>query len=138
MKKQDEAMVSPPPKPWDIDCSKDVPLTKQEFVAECDINKIITRCVKMGVQLPTPEAQAVFGDVTGFGDLSESMRRLQAASDEFDTLPAAIRSEFHNSPVELVAFLGDEKNRARAIELGILAKPEVPPAPPVVPPSPAK
>lgn len=38
-------------------------------------------------------------------------------------LPATLRREFDNDPVKLLAFLQDENNRDRAIQLGLVNAP---------------
>lgn len=121
--------VSPPPQPWDIDCSRDKVLTRQEFVRDCDVNVIIARCVKNGIPLPGPAEQAIFADVSEVGDFTDAVRRVKAAEEAFMALPADVRLEFNNDPASLIAFVQDEGNRPRAIELGLVPAPKDPPAP---------
>lgn len=140
------AVVSPLPKPWDIDCSRDIPLAKQEFKDDCDINVIISRCLKSGLPLPSVVSRPLFADVSEVGSYADCVRRVKAAENAFMNLPASIRSEFGNEPSVLIAFLADPRNRPRAIELGLVDPPKavpvpavpavlVPPALPVVPPT---
>lgn len=133
-------VVSPPPNPWDVDCqAANDGLTKQEFVKDCDVNLILARCLRMGAPIPGADVQAVFADVSSVGDFADCVRRVKAAEEAFLTLPAEIRSEFGNDATNLVAFLEDPANRARAIELGLVSKPVEPLAPSSAgsPPSPA-
>lgn len=130
-------VVSPPAKPWDIDCSGDPVLTKQEFAKDCDVNVIIARCVKSGLPLPSAVAEPLFADVTQIGSYADCVRRVTVARDSFMQLPAELRSEFGNDPANLISFIADPANRPKAIELGLIAKPVVDDkavAPPVVPP----
>lgn len=136
-----EKVVSPGPKPWDIDCSGDTPITKQEFRDDCDVNKIIARCVKSGAPLPGSFAP-VFADVTGIGDYRAVVERQRNAELAFMALSADVRSYFDNDPVALIEFLQDPSNRDKAVELGILEKPKPPVVEPPVaasaaPPAPA-
>ena len=52
-----------------IDCSKDEPMTKQEFLEDCDINSIIAKCIrnKDGEAL-IARASQVFADVSEVPD----------------------------------------------------------------------
>lgn len=117
-------VVSPPAAPWDVDCSSDEPLTKQEFVKDCDVNLIIARCLKGMGLTHINEVRPVFADVSQIGDFADCVRRVDAAYDAFMLLPAEVRSEFQNDPVQLVRFLQDPGNRGRAIELGLIEKPK--------------
>ncbi|WNK13521.1 MAG: internal scaffolding protein [Microvirus sp.] len=130
--------VSPAPAPWDIDCSKDVPLVKQEFADDCDINKIIARCVKSNLPLPSASAAPLFADVSEIGSYDDCVRRVAAAKDAFMDLPADLRSRFDNEPSTLISFLADPANVPEAIKLGLLDQPKAvsepaPPAPVAAP-----
>lgn len=133
-----EAVVkSPPAQPWDIDCSADPVLVKQEFVKESDVNVIIASCLRRGVELPGADVRAVFADVSKVGDFAGLQGQLVEAQEAFASLDANLRARFGNSPAALLAFLADESNRPEAEKLGLLEpkKVEAPPAavPPVVP-----
>lgn len=119
--------VSPPPQPWDIDCSKDPVITKQEFASDCDVNKIIARCVKSGLPLPSVTAAPLYADVSEVGSYADCLRRVSAAEDAFMQLPASLRTEFNNDASQLISFLADPANVDRAVELGLLVKPKVDP-----------
>lgn len=117
-------VVSPPARPWDIDCSRDQVLTKQEFKDDCDINVIIGRCVKSGLPLPHIAGEALYADVSEVGSYTDCVRRVKAAEESFMALPANIRSRFDNQPGALIAFLADESNRKEAIALGLVVAKE--------------
>ena len=116
-------IISPKPQPWDIDCSKDPVLTKQEFADDADINKVIARCLKSNLPLPSVIAAPLFADVSEVGSFDECLRRVQAANEAFDELPAHLRTEFDNEPSKLIRFLADPANVPKAIDLGLLDKP---------------
>lgn len=121
------------------DFTGDRGFTVQADRDEADINKIVARFNKTGQVPPTVHGQPFYGDVSEFGDLAESLIQIQEAERLFMTFPAEVRERFDNSYVNLVEFLGDTKNRAEAISLGLIQKEplpeEVPPATPVQPPA---
>lgn len=116
-------VVSPPHRPecGDISFIGDPGLTKQQFLDECDVNKIIVRCIRQGVPLPSQEAQAVFADVSKVVCFSDAMMRLRAADEAFNALPSALRARFGWDASALVAFVSDDRNYDEAVKLGILA-----------------
>lgn len=126
-------IVSPPAKPWDIDCSVEPSMTKQEFKNDCDVNVIISRCLKSGMPLPSSVVAPIYADVTQFGDYRDCLNRVLAAQESFNALPADLRSYFSNDPSQLLAFIADPANKDKAVELGLLEKPVLPPAPPAPP-----
>lgn len=141
LKMKDPVVVSPPPAPWDVDCqaAKDG-RTKQEFAKDCDVNEILKRCLQLGLPPLSADGQAALAwpdgaDATGIGSFTEAMNRVKAAEDAFMQLPANVRSEFDNDPAKLIAFVQDDRNRDRAIELGLVAKPPVEPVAPVPAPT---
>lgn len=133
--------VSPKPQPWDIDCSKDPGLTKQEFADDCDVNKIIARCVRNGMPLPSTIAEPLYADVSEIGSYADCVRRVKAAEESFMELPPEIRTRFDNDPASLISFLADPANVSEARSIGLLAPapkdPEVKaePVPPVAVPA---
>lgn len=60
-------------------------------------------------------------------DYHTALNLVRQADAEFLSLPAPLRAEFDNDPGRLVAFLEDEKNRPRAVELGLVKAPPGPP-----------
>jgi len=113
-----------PAHPSDLDCSSDVPLVKQEFKDECDVNLIIARCLKNGAPLPYYETVTpVFADVSDMGDYRQMVEQTRAAGEAFARLDPALRARFENDPAKLLDFLSDDKNYEEALTLGFL-KPE--------------
>ncbi len=111
--------------------------TKQEFRKVCDINEIVKRAMKDGGSALVNKSQLRFADVSSIGDFHSVVQRVRAAEEAFESLPSALRSRFHNDPVELVSFISDSKNRVEAVKLGLVkaSEPEPEPAvPAVVPP----
>lgn len=98
-------------------------MTEQHFKDECDINTIVARYQETGV-LPQGDRQPLFGDFAEFPqDLQSSQAYFDDAQERFMQLPAALRKEFDNDPVKLLAFISDGNNRQRAIQLGLIDSP---------------
>lgn len=98
-------------------------LTEQHFKDECDINNIVARYEATGV-MPSGTAQPLFGDFAEFPtDLLSSQKFFDDAEERFMQLPAAVRKEFNNSPLELLQALQTEGNRQRFIDLGLIERP---------------
>lgn len=94
-------------------------LTQQHFKDECDINIILHNYVPSN-NVPPP----VFGDFT-CTDLSKAYDIVRSASSQFDALDANVRARFNHSPLELMNFLANDKNREEAYQLGLLVRPPV-------------
>lgn len=97
-------------------------LTRQEFLEESDINTIIDR---FGIGENPVEAQQWVTNI----DISNApatymdvMNQLNAARDQFMSLPAKVRSQFDNDPGRFVDFVSDEKNVDEMIRLGLATK----------------
>lgn len=98
-------------------------MTEQHFKDECDINNIVKSFQATGV-LPQGNREPLFGDFSEFPtDLQSSQQYFDDAAARFMELPATLRREFDNDPVKLLAFLQDENNRDRAIQLGLVNAP---------------
>lgn len=114
----------------DICCCKDVPLVKQEFKDDCDINIIIERCLRNGAPLPTYEHVApIYADITEMGDYRDMVERIRRADDAFMEMPAPVRARFDNDPGKLLDMLADPSRVDEAVELGLAVRREEPPAP---------
>lgn len=92
--------------------------THQSFAEECDINTIVRRFNLTG-ELPSDVRLPQYGDFTGIDSYHSAMIAVAQANEAFDSLPADIRSKFHNSPEEFVAFCLEEKNRDALREMGL-------------------
>jgi len=112
--------------------------TKQSMAAECDINYIVEKYQKTGL---VQHANTYKGEYANADNISfhEAMNIVIDARTMFETVPANIRKKFDNDPGKFLAFVQNEENRAEAIEIGIIPKPETTPeameAPPPSPPA---
>ena len=101
-------------------------LTEQHFKDECDVNLIVERYQATGV-MPSGSHQPLFGDFEKFpSDLLSSRKFFDEAESRFMELPAALRKEFNNSPLELLSALQNPDNRDKFIELGLIDRPVQP------------
>lgn len=114
MAKAKEAAVRPYPR-VQVDCSKGG-RTRQEFKAECDVNRVVARFMKTGV-LPVGGLQGLFADVSEVGDYRQHLEAVQAAEALFMGLPASVREQFQNDPGAFVEFAADPANAEQLGEL---------------------
>lgn len=97
-------------------------MSDRSFKDECDINIIVARCMQTGV-MPQVEG-GLYGDFVGLPDnLLDSYELIADAQDRFMQMPSNIREEFGNDPMQLLSFINNDANRARAIELGLIDQP---------------
>jgi len=95
-------------------------MTKKEFAADCDINRLVNKYLVTG-QNP-PQTTGVFNDVSELGDYKESLEFVMKAQEDFTKLNSNVRNEFNNNPQELIEFLEDNKNFPKAVKLGLISK----------------
>jgi len=88
-----------------------VSMTRQEFADDADINVLMARYDKVGVwPLPPLDALPQYLDVTNVPDLMSAMQLMEDAKRAFMTLPATVRREFDNDPMQFVAFAENPDN----------------------------
>lgn len=122
-----------------VDCSGDKIRVKKSFQADSDINAIVARYQKTGLLENVRENPGVFADVSQVKDFTGMVRQVRFAQEAFEQLPADLKTRFSHDPALLIEFVSNADNRAEAIKLGILPKPDkkaVPKEPPA--PVPAK
>lgn len=118
--------------------------TKQEFAAECDINNIVKRCIKLG-HIPPPNSKALFGEFDKVPTFEQAAQVVAKAHQQFDALPADIRDHFANDPRRFLKYMEDLKPEHKAeemVRLGMASKKPVKVDPPpmrveVINPTPA-
>lgn len=93
---------------------------KPEFADECDINKIVDRCVRAQGGLP-PQVGLQYGDVSQVPDFREIQHTMITAQNAFNSLDQKIRRRFGNDPREFYDFVMNEENRDECISLGFIA-----------------
>lgn len=103
-------------------CTEEEGMTQQHFKEETDINTIVERFGLTG-HLPDNPRMPLSGDFTGVNNFQTAMNMVREAQEAFMEFPAEVRAEFANDPQRMMDFLENEKNRERALEMGLIAKP---------------
>lgn len=116
--------------PWTGEVTVPPSMTKQEFLAECDINGILAE-FKITGQIRHISANAERGqylDLSGAPDYQEALNIVARGNEAFASLPSQVRNRFNNDPAEFLAFMENPDNQDEIIRLG-LATDNRPPAP---------
>lgn len=111
--------------------------TKQSHKDSCDINIMLRRYETKGLLPRFNATPGRSGDFTAAQDYQSSLDKVLTARQQFNSLPARVRSYFGHDPVKFLEFMNDPKNLDKAVELGLAVKrPTSTPAvsPPVAPP----
>jgi phage internal scaffolding protein len=95
--------------------------TKQEFKAQCDINKILRKHDKTGLITHVNIATARFDDFTSSVGFHEAMTMVTAAQKSFDELPSDVRKKFGNDPAEFLAAI-DAAHEGNSEQYELLVK----------------
>lgn len=113
----------------------DASMAKQSFAEEVDINTLVKRFGLDG-ELPVNVRMPEYGDFTSVVDFQSAMNSIATANEAFDSMPAAVRSRFHNDPQEFVSFCFDDANAAEAAKLGLVSSEALAKAAALVPAAP--
>lgn len=100
-------------------------MTQQHFKDECDIDKILKKYNETGFLVNPLESRrpAKWGDFSSVNDYQQAMNKLVEVQEAFDSLPSKVRERFRNDPMQMLAFLEDEKNIDEAVSLGLVSPP---------------
>lgn len=115
-------------------------MTKQSFVAECDINNIVKQYSVTGMvtHMSAQAAKGSYADLPDPMEFQEALAVVEAAEKSFATLPAKVRDRFANDALGFLAFVEDPANKEELVKLGLAQAQAPAPAPaPVPPPAPA-
>jgi len=104
--------------------NNDPSLTEGSHAPQLDINYIIERAARGYTENTIPAIPPEYGDFTGINDFQTAMHQVRHAQNQFMSLPAELRREFDNDAGQLLDFLANPANRERAIELGLIERPE--------------
>lgn len=85
--------------------------TKQEFKDDCDINRLLARAQREGTLTHITEFGGEYGDFSEIGSLLDAHLQYQRGVEIFDRLPAEMRKEFNQNPVEFFQYVNDPANR---------------------------
>lgn len=118
-----------------LDFSESPSMTEQHHAVENNINVIVQRALRSGIDPSLVRTFGKYADVTSVGDFMSAQMKYREGVEAFEALPSALRERFYNSPAELLTFLADKGNRAEAEKLGLIEKlpPPAPVSPEVVP-----
>ncbi len=105
-----------------VDFSGEKGRTKQQFLKECDINRIVNSAKKTGVFDHLSKHNAVYADVLAI-DFQESLNTVMAAQDAFDNLPSEVRNRFENNPSLFLDFAQNPQSQDEMVKMGLLPKP---------------
>jgi len=117
-----------------VDCTLEERRTRDAFQEECDINVIVQRWLKTGVD-PRDPGQQQFGDFTFVPSYQEAFDQVIRAGRAFHKLPIDIRKYFNHDADELLRFIDDPANHDQAVEMGLLP-PQTPVEEPAAEPAP--
>lgn len=105
-------------------------LTRQEFAEECDVNALMARYEKTGMQIPSHMSrEPQYLDLSDVPDLHSAMNVMREAEAAFMQLPAHVRLEFGNDAIRFVEFAEDKENLEQMRAWGLAKPAEPPPAP---------
>lgn len=102
-----------------VDCTPEERRTKDAFQEECDINVIVDRWLKTGVD-PRDPGHANFGDFTFVPTYQEAFDQVVRAGRAFQRLPLDIRKFFNHDADALLRFIDDPANHDEAVKMGLL------------------
>lgn len=96
-------------------------LTKQQFVAECDINNILKQYSATGVlrHISAKAEMGMYQDLPDEVDFQSSLNTVRQAQEAFASLPSAVRTRFENDPGRFLEFVADPSNQDELIKLGL-------------------
>jgi len=91
-------------------------MTKQSFLNETNVNKIIERHARLGTLSHLEQWGGQYGDLTGF-DFQTAQNQIAKANSMFEKLPAEVRSEFSNDPGRFFEYVNDPEHAGKLAEL---------------------
>lgn len=96
--------------------------TRQDFVQELDINRIISRYRATGLLRQSQSGVPLYLDHTALpGDYQHALNIVNEAQAFFMALPSEVRSRFGNDPSAFCDFAGDPANRQQLIDWKLLS-----------------
>lgn len=95
---------------------------QQQFRDSTDIRTIMERARKTGM-LPQQNRRPIFGEIPSV-TFMEAQNLIIKAQQSFDSLPANVRREFGNNPLELLHAFENPAMRPELVRLGLIDPPE--------------
>lgn len=100
-------------------------ITQQHMKAECDVNQIVKRFTDTGIITHVSDRAPQYGVATG-QSFTEAMYAVKAVEEEFNRLPAEIRSHFKNDPSLYLDAASDPAEQQFLQDSGLIATPTAP------------
>ena len=108
--------------------------TRQQPAEHADINGIVEKARRGIAPTWINSREPIYADMTQVPrDLLSAYQKIEAAETAFMALPAKIRTQMDNSPLNLEAWLSDPENRSEAERYGLIVKKEEPTPSPASP-----
>lgn len=85
-------------------------LARQEFLDECDVNKIMARFDKTGTLPVYADKAPFYVDAVDLPSFQDMQNVLISANEAFMSLPATVRSKFDNDPIRFADYANDPAN----------------------------
>lgn len=111
-----------------LDCGG-VSRAKQQFVDECDINKLMAKHEKGIAVTHLNRYQGQYADVVGSVDYHEACNIVLRAQDAFGSLPSTVRARFDNDAGKFMSFVHDPVNKDEMVKMGLATASPEPVAP---------
>lgn len=92
-------------------------LTKQSFKDSADINKILAKAQRGESIAHLAKHGATYADFSDIEDLMTAHERLKRGEEIFEELPAEVKREFNQSPLEFFKFVNDPSREGRLHEV---------------------
>lgn len=97
-------------------------MTDRSFKDECDINKIVERCMRVG--WPEDPGTAQYGDFANMpGTLQEAYDLFHDAEEKFAALPSDLRKVFDNDPAQFLMSFQDPAKKDLLVAHGLIETP---------------
>lgn len=116
-----------------LEC-KDPTLAQQHFKEECDINTLVERFHLTG-EIPIVQRQPLDIEYAEIFDFRQAQHQLIEADRAFMQLPAKIRAQFDNDPMQFVEFALNPDNKDDLKKWGMLKPEPAPQDPPAIAPA---
>lgn len=97
--------------------------TQQQYAEGTKIKNLFKKYGLSGL-ISQNIGEPMFDDFTEIPSYMEAQHRIAKANSQFEMLPAKVRAEFNNDPAQMLDFLQKSENKEKAIELGLIQKPQ--------------
>lgn len=113
-------------------------MTKQSHKSECDINTILRQFQKTGIISHINNHKGEYVNLPDSIDYQDGLNTVLRGEAAFAALPSKVRDHYDNDPLKFLAAFGDDVERKRLEEWGLINPPVAPggAVPPVESPPP--